>query len=70
MEEAYKLLSSPSSTGVSDAAKGIKPENMYQEEEEDDEEHTERLEGDHPTEDIREAYAMLFESLAVIMKNK
>lgn len=80
MDEAYKMLSgSPSSTGVSDAAKGVMPQSAAEEVDENNTQKTQRVMGqadDETTEpanycdDINAAYAMLFESLAVIMKSK
>ena len=68
MNEAYKMLDgAPSATGVSDAAKGIMPKTAMQDTEDQLEAKTNRMMGCH---DINEAYAMLFESLAVIMKSK
>lgn len=64
MDEAYKLLTGdPSMTAVSEAAQGGKPltdkqqrvKNFYQ---------------DEKCVDINDAYAMLFESLSVILRGK
>jgi len=85
MDEAYKMLDGqPSATGVSDAAKGLAPKNDDEDFRENEEEKNDKLygetEGEDPKEesqdkkqmchDIDEAYAMLFESLSVIMRNK
>lgn len=72
MDDAYKSLDgSPSATGVSDAAKGNQPANDNEQFRDDTNEHNDRLYGggDAKCMDINQAYAMLFESLAVIMKN-
>lgn len=65
MEEAYKLISGdPSQTAVSDAAKGEPPLTDKQQ----------RMRESSKTQDlcndINEAYAMLFEGLAGIMRHK
>lgn len=83
MQEAYKLLDgSPSATGVSDAAKGQVPKTDNEQYREDSEEQNEKLYGEDEHEgmmhkmmasncqDIDEAYACLFESLATIIRSK
>lgn len=66
MDEAYKLISGePSITAVSDAAKGDKPLTDEQQRMKDY-----ARKNDSMCADIDDAYAMLFESLAVIMRNK
>lgn len=75
MDEAYKLLDAkPSATGVSDAAQGLAPKNDDEDFRENEEEQLERQYGGgkpRPAScDIDDAYAMLFESLAVIMRHK
>lgn len=75
MNDAYKMLmlGAPSSTGVSDAAKGNVPQNDMQEEAAENDQKQVRLGIQSPQDpkctDIQNAYAMLFESLAVIMKS-
>lgn len=64
MEEAYKMVGGdPSMTAVSDAAKGEMPLSDKQKRMKD-------YELQQGCMDINEAYAMLFESLAVILKSK
>jgi hypothetical protein len=75
MDEAYKLLDGqPSATGVSDAAKGLAPKSDNEDREDNQIAHDERLYGSADKKqvctDIDEAYAMLFESLAIIMRTK
>lgn len=78
MDEAYKMLDGqPSATGVSDAAKGLAPKNDDEDYRDNQEEKNDRLyDGEDAPDkkqmchDIDEAYAMLFESLSVIMRNK
>lgn len=72
MDKAYKMLdASPSSTGVSDAAKGEVPENEQAEEEHEAVAMSKRLDGEVATQlthEIQNAYSMLFEALAIITK--
>lgn len=73
MDEAYRLLDGkPSATGVSDAAKGLAPKNDNEDFRDNEEAYNDRLYGGNKQacRDIDEAYAMLFESLAIIMRNK
>lgn len=80
MDEAYKLLEgTPSATGVSDAAQGLAPKNDDEDFRDKTEEINERRIGtdtpkeesvERPSQCLDDAYAMLFESLAVIMKSK
>ncbi len=64
MDEAYKMVTGdPSLTAVSDAAKGKVPLS-------DDEQRMKDYKTDERCLDIDEAYAMLFESLSVILRNK
>jgi hypothetical protein len=64
MDEAYKLLTGdPSIKAVSQAAKGEIPLS-------DDEQRMKDYETDEKCQDINQAYAMLFESLAMIIKSK
>lgn len=83
MDEAYKLLDAqPSATGVSDAAKGLAPKNDNEAREDTEDAKEDKLYGtsESPSEDagdkkqmcddIDEAYAMLFESLSVILRSK
>jgi hypothetical protein len=72
MQEAYKLLDGePSATAVSDAAKGEKPKTDFEDREDYHEEDLDRREGKvKGCTDIDEAYASLFESLSIILRNK
>jgi hypothetical protein len=73
MEEAYKLLDgSPAADAVSKAAKGESPESDNEQREEAMEEKSERLYDGTDVEacDLQDAYAMLFQGLAAIMKHK
>jgi len=64
MDEAYKLLTGdPSIKAVSQAAKGEVPLS-------DKEQRMKDYETDEKCQDINQAYAMLFESLAMIIKSK
>lgn len=64
MEEAYKQLDGePGMTAVSDAAKGMQPLNDMQQRQRD-------FKPQDMCDDIDHAYAQLFESLAVIIRNK
>lgn len=64
MEEAYKQLDGePGMTATSDAAKGIPPLNDMQQRERD-------FKPQDMVGDIDQAYANLFESLAIILRNK
>jgi len=68
MEEAYKQLDgSPSATGVSDAARGIQPENDDESFRENTEQKNKQLYG---CDDIDQAYANLFQAVADIMRLK
>ena len=82
MEEAYKMLGgTPSATAVSDAAKGDKPltddeqrmkeapEDPTQDEAEDKEEGEYKKTEGVECSDLEEAYAMLFEGLATIIRH-
>lgn len=76
--EMYKQLTgSPGLTSVSDAAKGEKPETLAEFEESYHDEWASKVDGKPHTvvspeecHDIEEAYAMLFESLAMIARHK
>lgn len=66
--DIQSLTGSPSPTAVSDVAKGGKAETMMEHEDEQNTEWVERLNNEQ-TKDIEEAYAMLFESLAIIARS-
>lgn len=73
MEEAYKMLSgAPAGDGVSRAAKGQMPEQDLQEREDFQEEKVARQFGEPKmnSSDLEKAYAMLFESLAMITRSR
>ena len=64
MDEAYKMLTGdPSMTAVSQAAKGEVPLS-------DKEQRIKDFNQDNKCIDINDAYASLFESLAIILKSK
>lgn len=66
------LTGSPSPTAVSDVAKGGEGKTLYKHDEDEQVEMVERLKNgcDPRTADINEAYAMLFEGLAMIARSK
>lgn len=84
IDEAYKMVSGePSMTAVSDAAQGKKPttddeqrmddyedKNENEDSQEDTTEDSNEHEMDDKCVDINEAYAMLFESLSMILRGK
>lgn len=69
MDEAYKLLDGePAGDAVSQAAKGLKPQTAFAQAEADQAGMVKRLRGSQACQDINDAYAMLFEALAIIIK--
>lgn len=68
MEEAYKMLDGePAGDAVSKAAKGEEPESDFEAREDNEDKMVSRFQGKVGAE-IEEAYAMLFESLSIIMR--